>query len=357
MPALSIFAGPTALRRIKREGINPDQFRVLVGASGGPKWFVLFGLDRYLFGNFFAAREQELITLGSSVGAWRMCCLATSDPVSAIERLAHLYSHETYSESPTVREITASARAMLGKVLGPEGAGEVADNRVFRTHIVAGRCKGPCASHSELLQAAALGLSAAANCLHRKTLSLFFQRTLFHNMGDLSPWKHLKDIDTATAALTAANLFDVMIASGSIPFVLEGVRDIAGARSGLYRDGGITDYHFDMLFHAGRELVLYPHFYPQVIPGWFDKRMSWRRIHEENFHNVVLVTPSDEFVAALPGARIPNRTDFQRLDDETRIRAWQQVLDRSHELADEFSRLVERGVGLDRIRPLSERDR
>ena len=50
MSALSIFAGPTALARIREEGLNAQHIRVLLGASGDPEWFVLYGLDRYLFG-------------------------------------------------------------------------------------------------------------------------------------------------------------------------------------------------------------------------------------------------------------------------------------------------------------------
>ena len=89
MNSLAIYAGPSALERIETEGLNSKHFKLMLGASGGPKWFVLFGLDRYLFGNFFANRKEPLYTIGSSIGAWRLCCLAASDPVSCIERLAH----------------------------------------------------------------------------------------------------------------------------------------------------------------------------------------------------------------------------------------------------------------------------
>ena len=46
MNSLAIYAGPSALQRLKKEGFNANQFKVLVGASGGPKWLVLLGLDR-----------------------------------------------------------------------------------------------------------------------------------------------------------------------------------------------------------------------------------------------------------------------------------------------------------------------
>lgn len=37
------------------------------------------------------------------------------------------------------------------------------------------------------------------------------------------------------------------MASGSIAVVMEGVRNIGGVPEGIYRDGGVTDYHFDII--------------------------------------------------------------------------------------------------------------
>lgn len=357
MASLAIYAGPIALDKIRNEGFSQDMFKVLVGASGGPKWFVLTELDRYLFGEFFKGRSSELYTIGSSVGAWRMCCLAMRDSRGAIERLADYYSRERYSENPTVREITESAKLMVAKVLGANGAEEIANNEIFRTHIVACRCKGIGSSQVKWLQALHLATSATCNVFSRKSLSIFFERTLFSNLDAQSPWCNVNDISTTTAALNKLNLADVMIASGSIPFVLEGVRDVVGAKKGIFWDGGITDYHFDWRLHSGPELVLYPHFSAQIIPGWFDKALKWRKVKEEYLSNMVLLAPSAEFVATLPGKKIPGREDFKKYTYEKRIKIWREVIDKSAELALEMSALVDRGEGIDDIRPISLRDR
>ena len=353
MSSLTIYAGPHALQRLRSEGLNADQFKVMLGASGGPKWFVLFGLDRYIFGEFFANRERELITLGSSAGAWRMCCLATSDPVAAIERLAKRYSEEQYSEQPTTDEITDQARQMLEDTLGPNGVKEIVENEVFRTHIIADRARGIGSSRVKQLRMLQLLSSALLNTASRKTLSLFFERNIFSNMGQLSPFRNTSDLKTAHVAIDEENLMDAMMASGSIPFVLNGVRDIPRAKRGMYWDGGITDYHFDFPFHGGDDLVLYPHFSSTVIPGWFDKRVPWRRVNLKHFENVVLVVPSKELVAQLPHGKIPDRTDFETLDYSSRVAYWSTVLEKSKRLADDFAALVERGVGLDDVQPFT----
>jgi len=120
----------------------------------------------------------------------------------------------------------------------------------------------------------------------------------------------------------------------------------------LYWDGGITDYHFDFPFHGDDELVLYPHFSPRVVPGWFDKHLPWRKPTAANFDNVVLIAPSADFVSQLPFGKIPDRTDFQKLDHSSRLQYWEQALDQSRHIADEFAELVESSKGLDKIMPL-----
>ena len=355
MSSLSIFAVPAALKRIRSEGLNQKQFKVLVGASGGPKWFVLYGLDRYLFGEFFANRESELITLGSSAGAWRMCCLATANPVAAIERLAGLYSNESYSEQPDTDEITAKAVEMLTGTLGENGVDEILRNEIFKTNIIADRCRGFGSSTNKKIQMTVLGLSAASNLLSRRSLSLYFERTIFSTMGQHCPWQGATDLKTSIVSMSMENARDAMLATGSIPFVLNGVRDISGSKPGLYLDGGITDYHFDMPFHSGEDLVLYPHFSSAVIPGWFDKHIPWRKVHLQNFQNVVLVTPSREFVSKLPYGKISDRNDFEKLSTEDRLQYWQEVLAASNSLAEDFAELVETGKGLEDVLPFEER--
>ena len=66
----------------------------------------------------------------------------------------------------------------------------------------------------------------------------------------------------------------------------------------------------------------------------------------------LLLAPSAEFVARLPGGRIPDRDDFYRLADDERIRRWRAVMAASEQLADELRELVETGRLEERVRPL-----
>lgn len=354
MTALQLFAGPTALRRIQQEGLNADMFRLVVGASGGPKWFVLYGLDRYLFSDFFARMTHPLATLGSSAGAWRLACLGTADPVAAIDRLALNYSRQRYSAKPDIREISKEARSLVDIVLGATGAAEIANNQDVSVHIVANRARGLLQSDRKALLASGLLLSASANAVLRRSLGMSFERVVFHGERALDALPHWRDLPTRAVQLQENNVREALLASGSIPMIMEGVRNIPGAPTGTYRDGGITDYHFDLPFMAGDGLVLYPHFYSRIIPGWFDKSLKWRKVNPLHFHNVLLVAPSPEFVRSLPHGKIPDRNDFVTMDYESRLSYWQTVLRESERLADDFEQVVKSGDAGASVRPFSE---
>lgn len=180
--------------------------------------------------------------------------------------------------------------------------------------------------------------------MNRKYLSSFFTRTLFYHpaydTSEKPAFYHADDLPTERVRLTATNLVDAIMASGSIPAVMQGVKNISGAPAGCYRDGGLTDYHFDMRFHQGDGLVLYPHFYSRMIPGWFDKALKHRRPLSQNTDNMVLVSPSQAFVDRLPYGKIPDRNDFARFTYDERVRYWQRVVNESKRLGDEFLELV-----------------
>jgi hypothetical protein len=94
---LTLMAGPDALWWIRERGLRAEDVDVVPGASGGPKWLVLAGLDRVLFGGFFQSRTRPLHLIGSSIGSWRLSCLAQADPVAALERFeaAYVEQHKT----------------------------------------------------------------------------------------------------------------------------------------------------------------------------------------------------------------------------------------------------------------------
>lgn len=335
-------AGPSAYRRIRDGGLSPNDVDVMVGAAGGPKWLILGHLDRALFGQWFRGRTQPLHMVGSSAGAWRFAVACHPDGGEAIDRFEQAYIHQYYSARPTPEEISLEAVRIIATVMGNVDPKRLLSHPFLRPHVMTVRCKGMTAAENIPVQLAGFAAAALLNHLSRKSLSLFFERVWFYDPRSPLPADSLTDIRTTYVALTPQNIFEVLSASGAIPLMMKGVKDIPGAPVGIYRDGGIVDYHFHQPFDAADGIVLYPHFLDRVIPGWLDKRLPSRSPAPQFFDNMLRVTPSATFLKRLPHGKIPDRTDFKRFlgNDPARVTYWQRAADMGKILADEWMETV-----------------
>jgi pimeloyl-ACP methyl ester carboxylesterase len=350
--ALTFRAGAGALAAIRKHGFDPASIGTIAGASGGAKWLVLSQLDRVILDRLVPQLSGPVHLIGSSIGGWRFSCYAQDDPVAAIDRFEQAYLEQSYSEKPDIHEITAKSREILQYVLGADGPGQVLNSPRFRLHVMVVRARHLAATENRPLLAATLLSAAALNAVSRRSLGLFFERALFYDARDLPPCFDLADFPMQRIALTRDNLEDAIVATGSIPLVLSGVRDIRGARPGVYRDGGVIDYHLDLPHSSAERLTLYPHFYERIVPGWFDKRLAWRRPQAANVDRTILVSPSADFVARLPHGKIPDRGDFQRFTPDERVRIWRQCIAACCEMADEFVEVIEKEQLAARLQPL-----
>ena len=324
----------------------------MAGASGGAKWLVLSKLDRVVAATLVPRLRAPVYLIGSSIGAWRFACYAQAEPVQAIERFEEAYLGQTYSEAPDRDEITAKSREILGYALGATGTAEILSHPLFRTNVMTVRSRHVTASEQPAVLVPGLLAAAALNAVSRRSLGAFFERVLFYDSRDLPPFFDASGFPMSHVELTEANLEDAIVATGSIPMVLAGVRDIAGAPPGVYRDGGVIDYHLDLPQSEPGRLTLYLHFIDRIVPGWFDKKLSWRKPDPANVDRTILVSPSREFVARLPYAKIPDRRDFVNFEREERVRAWRTVVDMCDELAEEFHEVLDTGKLAARLEPL-----
>jgi hypothetical protein len=350
--ALSFRAGPGALQAIRKHGFSAELVGTMAGASGGAKWLVLSKLDRVVAATLTPDLRGPVHLIGSSIGAWRFACYAQEKPLEAIARFEEAYLGQTYSEDPDRDEITAKSREILDHVLGETGTREILSHPVFRTNVMTVRSRHVTASEKPAVLVPGLLAAAALNTVSRRSLGVFFERVLFYDARDLPPFFDVGGFPMSRVQLSEANLKDAIVATGSIPMVLSGVRDIAGAPRGVYRDGGVIDYHLDLPQSAPERLTLYLHFIDRIVPGWFDKKLSWRKPKPANVDRTILVSPSWEFVSRLPHAKIPDRQDFINFQPEERVRAWRTVVDMCDELADEFHEVLEKDQLAARLEPL-----
>ena len=363
-PALQFRAGSRAAARIRKHGLRADDVRVFAGASGGPKWFILSPLDQVVF-PWLSDRSSAagaLFLIGTSAGAWRMAAFARRDPVAAIRRFEEGYLAYRWHPRDSPRKVSDDSRRVLDRVLAGDAAAEILGHPFKRLGVLVDRSRGLAASDGRLRLALALIMAVGVNRLGRRGLGLFFERLLFSDPRDPPPFADIAGFRLRQLALTADNLGAALMGSGSIPWSMAAERDIPGAPPGYYRDGGVLDYHLDIPFLGNRNgdgdgdsakgIVLYPHFYPSITPGWFDKNIRRRQATAGHFDDVLLLCPSPAFVAGLPYGKIPDRRDFGTMADRQRLTYWRTAIAEAARLADDFTDCLEKQDIADRLMPL-----
>lgn len=361
MKALSVHAGPRALKALREHGLQPQHVRAIPAAAGGPKGLALNPLDRYLFGEWLAPATRPIHLLGASIGAWRMAAACLDDPGSSLARMADDYIHQEYEHAPgklpTPRHVSAVFGANL-KACFDGRADELLRNPRFRLHVFTSRGRHLLRRHGRALSSLSTPLAHAGafatNALSRRAMGGWWERVVFSDPREPLPMP-LHDYRTRIVPLAAENLPASILASCSIPYWLDPVHDIPGAPRGAYWDGGIVDYHLHLDYASMPDgangepaLVLYPHFQKTVIPGWLDKFLTHRHRATARLSNVIVLSPNPAWVATLPDGKLPDRADFRRFGEDTagRIASWSRAVRESERLRDEFAAWAAGGAGL-----------
>lgn len=354
---LTFWAGEKAYAKIKESGLQPGDVKVMAGAAGGPKWLILNRLDRAILGKWLLPRKSPLFFIGSSIGAWRFAAACQDDSLYAIDRFEAAYLQQAYPDKPPPEIIDRELERILDELLGENGLGQILSHPFFRLNILAVRCRGLTGSDRKLSLLPGLGLAAIANAVSRRGLGMFFERTLFYDPRQRPSFFCMDGFPIRHVPLNKENLKQALMASGSIPMLMSGIENIAGAPPGMYRDGGIIDYHLNIDFKQNNGgIVLFPHYAEKLVPGWLDKQIFWRRPDFSVMENVLMITPSAEFTASLPNGKISDRHDFYTFAgrDAQRMDCWRQVVDRGSDLAEDFVEAVETGNIRTRLRPISD---
>lgn len=351
-PALNFRAGKRAIAHIRENGLRPEDVGILPGAAGGPKGLGIQGLDMALFGDWLPRAPRVRTLIGASIGSWRFASACLPDPSAGIRRLGELYTSQRFAKNVSMTEVSRSCVQLLEELLQGQDA-TILDNPLYRLNIVVVR------SHGLLQQDKkghlGLGLSSVIgnNLLSRQRLGKHFDRVILHDARQAPPLNELTDFSSEFHTLNTLNLRQALLASGSIPMVMEAIREIPGLTPGAYRDGGLLDYHLDLPYKTDG-IVLYPHFTDKVVPGWFDKGLPWRRGDQQRLQDVVLLSPSSSYLSGLPHGKLPDRSDFKRYlgNDNGREQYWNKAMDESQRLGDEFLELADTDRLIERLQPL-----
>ncbi|MBT9582538.1 patatin-like phospholipase family protein [bacterium] len=321
-------AGPSAYQQLRERGWQWDDFQVVLGASGGPRWLVLSAVDR-LLARLLGQRPGPIHLLGSSSGAYRFSAYIQDNPEQALAALEETYIDADWSPARPLGQIRQSAIGIVRSFLQRRPL----QHPTFRLHISTSLCRGWLAREHRLPQTLGLLAACVLAAVDRKHLKYLVQRVLFSDPRHPLP-SHLEDMASLRAPLTESNHFEAILASGAIPLLIPGENYVAHAPPGCLRDGGLVDYHFDSMHFHNDGLILYPHFAHSLLPGWLERFGPRRPVPPAVLDRMVLLSPSPEFIATLPGGKIPDRSDASQLGQRERRRLWREAAQRGQQLAE-----------------------
>ena len=234
---IEIFAGDKAAEIIREKGLDEDDIKVIAGASGGPKFLALAGLDKAIMSTWFKKRNNPLFFIGSSIGSWRGAAYADKNPVEALTKLTDSYLRQIYAVKPSRKDVTDESMKILNDFLKDESIDFILNKSMIKLNIISAQCRGISSYESNAALALSFIPAAILNLCSRKLLLKIYARTLFHDDRETPPFINSFKKENRIR-LTAENLKPALLSSGSIPFVMEGIKNIPGAPQGTYRDGG-----------------------------------------------------------------------------------------------------------------------
>ncbi len=350
MSLLSIQAGSKAFAHIQDQGLAPSHINTIFGASGAAKWLAIYGLDRAIFSQWLhqdkLQAEQTIKLFGTSVGAFKLAAACHNHSAEALDNLSNAYIHQSYPQGVGADEIAEEFKEVQEAVMGGDKIQQILSHPYLRFGCGAVRCHGGLASKNIKRQAASCAKASLKNLKGRQALIQQLDRVVFHDPREAFAVQPRDGYRTEAVALHPENFKPALTASGSIPVYMHGVENIEGAGSGMYRDGGLLDYHpVPGNFWNDDGLILYPHFYQDCKVGWFDKYLPWRKADAQLLAQAIVISPSEKFWAMTELGRVPDRKDFltYQKNDAERIRLWQQVAELSLRLGEEFLELSDRG--------------
>ena len=113
MQPIRILAGDSAYKKIKQNGLSPQDVSAVFGASGAAKWLTIYGLDKAIFSEWLIKSDQPIDLFGTSVGAFKLAAAAQNNPAEAMTQLADAYIDQHYGDDISADKVDIETRRIL----------------------------------------------------------------------------------------------------------------------------------------------------------------------------------------------------------------------------------------------------
>ncbi|OPY13864.1 MAG: hypothetical protein A4E66_00594 [Syntrophus sp. PtaB.Bin001] len=343
---IRIKAGRKAYEFIRDGGFSFNSITAYFAPAAGPRWLAATGFDLTLLKAGLLGRHKPIRLIGSSSGAWRFAAWVQPEAEKSYQTLIDSYIRMPVRRGDRAKTVMKTLIKVINSYIEDDALPFALAHKNYRLAVLTSRVRHLVASETSWIQSSGLVLCFLMNAMSRSRLNQFMERVVFYNGPKPPSFCLQKPFRGRYVHLNQANFRHAILASGAVPVVVAGVRDIYGAPRGIYRDGGLIDYHqtHDYAENDG-EVTLFFHHQERIVPGWFDKRLKYRKTPDELLDHTLMIFPTDGFVERLPLGKLPDRKDFKTFVDDpaARIRNWQETVRLSAPLGEQFLELVESG--------------
>lgn len=346
MSQIRIKAGKRVYEIIKDGGFSYDSISTYFGPAAGPRWLISSGFDLTLLNGGILGRTQPVHLIGSSAGAWRFAAWLQPDAAVCYHKLLDAYINIRITKTDTPATVLEKFKDLMNLYLEDDALPFALAHKKYRLAVITARSRNLVASEKIWLQKSGLVAGYLLNFFSRNNIYRFADRVVFYHGSKPPAFCFRPQFRGSFVNINEFNFKYAVMASGAIPLVVAGVHDIYGAPRGVYRDGGLIDYHLTHQFAAREnDIVLFLHHQERIIPGWMDQKNVRRLPDAEALSNVLMIFPAQSFVEKLPGEKIPDRTDFLTYidDHQARIKNWRKAVEIASPLGEEFLELVASG--------------
>jgi len=339
-------AGKNAFALIREKGFDFNRVKTYVGPAVGPRWLIASGFDLTLIEKGLLGNDYPALLTGASAGAFRLAAWLQPEPAKSYRKLVDAYVNAEYKRTDGPRQVLGEMEKVINSYLETDALSFALTHKKYRLAIVTARARNLAASETSWVQKLGLGLAFASNAISASLLRLFYEQVVFYYSPIPPKFCLAKEFRGKAVPLNTANFKSAVLASGTIPLVIGGIRNIYGAPNGVYRDGGMFQYHFNQHYPSEPDdLILFFHHQESLVPGWLDKKLKYRRVPDGYLENAVMVFPTNEFISRLPEGKVPDRDDLTQLIDKPDVRKmrWRKAIELSAGLGEQFLELVESG--------------
>ncbi|MCX7635683.1 MAG: hypothetical protein N2Z74_08070, partial [Syntrophales bacterium] len=294
---LLVKAGSRAHEIIRDGGFSFANVRTFIGPAVGPRWLIASGFDLTLLDGEVLGRKQPVLLAGASAGAWRFAAWLQPEAHKSYLSLREAYITSAYTRRDTPKSIQASLKSIIDSYIEDDALPFALQHGHYRLAVIVARAKHLAASSVRAFQKLGFVAAYLLNFMDRRLLRHTLEPVVFYSGAKPPAFTLHPRFEGSFIRLSPVNFKPALVATGAIPLVVHGVRDIYGAPRGVYRDGGLTDYHLARDFAVkDTDLTLLFSHQERIIPGWLDKGLKRRRPDAAALSSVVHVYPSAAFI-------------------------------------------------------------